>query len=166
MDHSSLISGPFNLCPPLTGASNLRTISHLHRWGVPVTHARCIVQTRSITNKVTLPFHFPFVASVATTNIKRPASRPSHPATSDLRLMTVRPLEWFTISSRLIKYSEVLVSPLCMPILPVAHIVFVLKSLFPRGGCITGCICECDSFLLSSLSFSHFLATLSLRTKG
>jgi len=40
--------------------------------------------------------------------------------------------------------------PLCMPILPVVHIVSVLKLLFPRaGGCITGCICECVSFLLS-----------------
>ena len=36
-----------------------------------------------------------------------------------------------------------------MPILPVAHIEFVLKLLFPRArGCITGCICECVPFLL------------------
>src|SRR6266404_7789090 len=115
MDHSTkhnLISGPLIPCHPLTGAINLRTTSHLRRWCAQVTHVKRTVQARSTTNKDTLPSHLPFVASAPTTNIRRPASTPSHPATSDLRPVTIRLLGWFITPSRLTKSHEVLV-PRC-----------------------------------------------------
>jgi len=159
----TLISGPLTPCHLLPGTS-LQII--IHRRRVLVTRANRIVQTRSTTNKDNRPSHLTFVASAPTTNMNDqtpiPHSPPNH-LRSAARLVGL-----FIVPCVLSeKFHEILVPRCACRSCLCAHIVFVLLKLpFPRaGGCITGCVCEFVSFLLSfSVLFTSgscvFLPTL------